>query len=324
MARRGGRKANKARKTKGLVAQQQSKKVKAANDADRAAALSPTPEMLKRVEYQFGPVKTEMNIQIGSAYHRRPHYLTLAKRLDVDFDQLAAMQAYRSIFDRCERSPYSSCLAAAQGSGGGRALGPASFLHATPAVVEAKRKLALIERGLGAVLGTMREVVLQDRSFSEIAMERYGCRRRSWIIVDEPLIRDGRQVMLNGVPQTHTVTREEIVPRSGRDRERIAAEFRQGLKLLTTAAQRLSGVDMDEMWVHPRDDGTAVIHRATTAPNGLFRVWGRSSVVDQVVDDLIERFGDELAFASPEEARNALIEVHDGRLHQLEAEELEP
>lgn len=281
----------------------------------------PTPEMLSRVEFEYGPVKTEMNIQIGAAYRRRPLYQTLAARTGrFNSDELAAMALYRSVFDRCDRSPFSSCLASEQG--GGRGIGVTSFIHASPAIVEAKRKLALLESALGSTLSTMRDVVLQDKTFSVVAMERYGCRARNWILVDEPVLRDGRPAMLEGKPVVRTVHREEMVPRSGRDRERIASEFNQGVKLLTGASRRLAGADVDELWVHPRADGTAVIHRASLAPNGLFRLWGPVALVGRVLDDLIEKHGEVAVFSSPAAARDALLQADDNRLYRLDPDEL--
>lgn len=283
-------------------------------------AERPTPELLGRVEFEFSPVKTEMNIQIGSAYRRRPLYLTMAKKQGrFTLDQLSALDTYRTVFDRCERSPFSSCLAS---EGGGRGMGPASFIHASPAILEAKRKLSLLERRLGVYLATMRAVVLDDQSFSAIAMSRYGCRTRSWILVNDPIMKAGKQVAIEGRPQFRAAHREDIVPRSGRDREKIAHEFQEGLKLLTLAVQRLGGGDIDELWVHARDDGTAIIHRASCAPNETFRLWGPVAQVARVIDALLEKNADKLVYVSPEAARNALVEADDGRLHCLDPEEL--
>lgn len=319
MARRGSRRAAKASKSSKAFKARQGATAKGLLDGSGAAL--PTPEMLARVEYEYGPVKTEMGVQTGSAYRRRPLYLTLAKKSDrFTFDQLAAMGLYRTVFDRSERSPFASCLAAQQG--GGRGVGPASFIHASPAVVEAKRKLALLERGLGNTLGTMRAVLLHDKSFSAIAMERYGSRTRSWIKVDEPVMKNGKPVKVDGKPLMRAVHREDLAPRSGRHRELVAQEFNAGLDLLTTAAARLAGADIDEIWVHPREDGTAIIHRASIAPTGLFRMWGPAQLVRAVIDTLLEKNADKLVYATPEAARDALIVADDGRLHRLDPEEL--
>lgn len=319
MARRGSRRTTKPNKSTRATKAQRGVRQKAMRGDP--AAEQPTPEMQARVEYDYAPVKTEMGVQIGSAYRRRPLYLTMAKKAGrFTYDQMQALALYRTVFDRCERSPFASCLAAEQG--GGRGVGPASFIHASPAVVEAKRKLGLLERCLGQTLATMREVVLYDRSFSEIAMERYGFRTRAWIRIDEPVLRDGKPVMVGGKPLLRAVHREDIAPRSGRDREKVAQEFNRGVQLLTTAAARLAGADIDEIWVHPREDGTAVIHRASIAPTGLFRMWGPAQLVRNVIDALLEKNADKLVYASPEAARDALVEADDGRLHRLDPEEL--
>lgn len=288
--------------------------------AGREVAEQPTPEMLARVEFEFGPVRTEMNIQIGSAYRRLPLYLTMAKKSDrFTWEELNAMRLYRSVFDRCERSPMGCALST---DVGGRGLAPNSFIHASPGVVEAKRKLALLERGLGKALPVLRAVILEDKSFSVIAMERFGCRARSWIIVDEPVMREGRAVRVDGKAVTRAVHREDIVPRSGRDRARVAKEFYDGLKLLALAAERISEAGVHEVWVHAREDGTAIIHRAALAPNGTFRMWGHPGVVESVLNRLLERNDDRLTFPSPQAARDALMEAADGSLSQLEPDEL--
>lgn len=295
---------------------------KAAKPLKKAGPVAekPTPEMMARVEFEFGPVKTEMNIQIGAAYRRRPLFMTMAlkQRDRFTIEQIGVMTEYRATFDRCERSPFASCLAEKHGGGG---IGPASFIHASPAVVDAKRKLALIERGLGHSLLTMRDVVLHDRSFSEIALERFGGRRRSWIKTDEPVILNGKAVVIKGKPVLHGVHREDVVARSS-DRLRISDDFTAGLRLLETAVARLRGGEVDEMWVHPREDGTAIIHRASIAPNGLFRVWGPARTIEAVLDDLLAKHGDRLVFSSPTAARDALIAAAAGRLHQLQPEEV--
>jgi len=280
-----------------------------------------TPEMRARVEFDFGPVLDEMNVRIGAAYRRRPLYVTMAKKADrFTWEQLNAMRLYRSVFDRCERSPMGCALSV--GSAGGRGLMPSSFIHASPGVVEAKRKLAMLERDLGASLSTLRSVILEDKSFSVIAMERFGCRTRSWIIIDEPVILKGRPAMADGKPITRAVHREDIVPRSGRDRAVIAKEFYSGLKLLTEAVDRMSEAGVHEVWVHVRDDGTAIIHRASLAPNGTFRMWGHPGIVETVLNRLLERNDDRLIFPTPEAARDALQEAADGALSQLEPDEL--
>lgn len=310
------RKANKVSK-QALIA---TPKRTADQAQEKAAAMAPTPEMLARVSFEYGDVKSEMGIKVGAAYRRRPLYQTMAKKAGrFTADEFAALEAYRSVFDRCERSPVASCLAAQHG-GGGRS--PGSFIHASPSIVEAKRKLGMLERGLGQTLATMRDVVLLDKSFSVVAMERFGCRRRNWIIVDEPVMKDGRALKKAGKPITRAAFREDLAPRSGRHRQIIADEFACGLRLLTTAASRLSGAVVDELWVQPRADGTAIIHRASVAPNGLYRMWGPGAVVTSVIDQLLQRHNDCLVFPTPEAARDALVEAAGVSLHCLGPDDL--
>ena len=295
-------------------------KVKAVQDD---GAEKPTAEMRARVEYEYGPVKTEMNIQIGSAYRRQPLYVTMSKTPGRFTEaELSALQKYRTIFDRCERSPMASCLASLGSNGGGGYLTPSAGVFGTPSLVEAKRRLSLVERQLGPYLMTMRDVVLHDMSFSAIAMARFGCRTRSWIVVNDPLMKDGHPVMKDGKPVMREAHREDIVPRSGRDRELIATEFKEGLALLRSAIRSTQDHGIDELWVQPRDDGTAIIHRASCAPNGLYRLWGATRFVSDVVNELLERNNDSLVFPSPEHARAALDMVDNGRLFGLELDEL--
>jgi len=323
MARRVARKAKKREQTAtaGTAVNRSTKVKNAGKVVNDAGAARPTAELMARVEFEYGPVKTEMNIQIGAAYRRQPLYLTMAKKAGrFTLDELAALAEYRGVFDRCDRSPCSSCLANPHGGRGTGA--PSSFINASPAIVEARRKLALLESELGIYLGTMRAVVLEDKSFSAIAMERYGCRARSWIVVDEPVMRNGVPVVVDGKPVLRAAHREDVVPRSGRDREKVAIEFREGLKRLVLAADRLGRVDINELWVHVRSDGSATIRRASHAPNGTFRLWGRARTVDEVLDDLVRRYGDTLDFRSAEAARDVLDAIDGGRLKRLEPDEL--
>ena len=132
----------------------------------------------------------------------------------------------------------------------------------------------------------------------------------------------GKQVVIDGVPQFRATHREDVVPRSGRDREKIAHEFQRGLQRLVLAIARFGRYDINEVWVQPRTDGAAAIHRASHAPNGTYRMWGGAPIIDRVLDDLVAAHGDGLIFATPELARTALEEADKGRLKRLEPEEL--
>lgn len=64
-----------------------------------------------------------------------------------------------------------SCLNVEYGGGGFSAVPVALFN--SPSIVSAKRNVRLCEASLGAALATMRAIALADRSFSELAIERY-------------------------------------------------------------------------------------------------------------------------------------------------------
>ena len=294
---------------------------KVAKVKTEAGIDQPTPEQAARVRFDLQAVLTEMGQVVGRAYRRQPLYRTMAKQMKISRDQLDALDFYRSAFDRSERSPTKSCLNVGVG-GSGKSSGDYTPVEFTPSIAEARRKIALCERPLGALLGTMRAVVLEDLSFSEIAMARYGSRKRDWIDVDVPVMRDGKPLKIKGKVVKEARTVERLAPRSPRHREIIAQEFRDGLRILTIQHQLLeSRRSIEEIWVQPEIDGTATIHRGLSAPNGLYRLWGGSPLIARVLVELSERHGD-LAFPSPLAARVALDDAAAGRLIGLMDSEL--
>ncbi|MBB4857183.1 hypothetical protein HNO88_000490 [Novosphingobium chloroacetimidivorans] len=282
----------------------------------------PTPEQSDRVNYQKTTHTDEMGAKVGFGYRREPWFETLnrASANAITRDELLALRFYRAAFDRCERSPTKSCLNV--GVGGGLRDPGSSIVSSTPAIVEARRKVRLCESVLGSWLVTVRAVALQDRSFSDIAIERFGGRKQDWIIVDEPVLKDGRPVKVGGKVLTAPVTREKIVPRSGRHRETIRQEFYAGLRLLTKQVRTLvSTPGIEEIWVEP-GVRSASIRRGVAAPNGLYRLWGNSDRIDDVLSRLRAKHGDGLDFATPADARTALDEADGGMLLRLSEQEL--
>jgi hypothetical protein len=267
---------------------------------------APTPEQGARVEYVRQQVRDEMGKQVGFAYRRRPLFETMAagKANAITVDELAALRFYRAAFDRCDRSATKSCLNV--GVGGARDPGK-DLISATPAILEAKRKVRLCEEAMGGqVLTTMRAVVLDDRSFSEIAIERFGGRNQNWIIIDEPVLRNGKPVTENGKRVTKTVHRERIAPRSGRHRQAVSDEFRVGLRALTDRVRSLvSRPGIEELWIEPAGKG-ASIRRGVCAPNGLYCRWGSSIHIDGVLAALRGTHGETLSFTSAAAAQGAL------------------
>jgi hypothetical protein len=262
----------------------------------------PTPEMQARVNFELGKVTDETGQSVGFAYRRKPLIETMALKGGFSPDELAALRFYRTAFDRSERSPVKCCLNV---SGSGRGTSGAAFgiFHATPAILDAKRKLQYCEHGLGSLRDTMRGVVLLDKSFSEIAIDRFGSR-----IVKPPAYFD-KEGRARG---DH---REKIAPRSGRHRETVRQEFIAGLRTLTDTVRAMVATgSVEEIWVDPNADGTAIIKRGIAAPAGRYRCWGDSVLLDNVIA--------ELSFQSATAAILAIKTVEDSRLRHLEPDEL--
>jgi len=286
-------------------------KAKAASSrkADKPFADQPTPEMQARVAFSLGPVVSEMGDVLGLAYRRRPLIETMASKGAISPDEIGALRYYRTAFDRSERSPVKSCLNI---SSSGRAA-PAAFgmKSATPSMLEAKRKVAMCESIMGHAKDTMRGVVLEDKSFSQIAMERFGSRT---VIPPRKVDKEGR---------ARGDHREKIAPKSGRHRELIRQEFIVGMRLLTDAIRRsITTGAVEEVWVQPLENGGAIIRRSFAAPAGRYRCWGDNVLVDRVMSDLRKTHGDDLQFPSAAAAIAALKDAEDGRLRHLQPEEL--
>jgi hypothetical protein len=81
--------------------------------------------------------------------------------------------------------------------------------------------LAVFERYIGPTLDTLRDVALNDMTFRELAMKRFGSREVSRIDVGK-----GKKK-----PRHYTT----IEPKSGRHREVIRAEFMQAVSRLERA-----------------------------------------------------------------------------------------
>jgi hypothetical protein len=253
----------------------------------------PTPEQSARVTFDLITITDEMGKALGRGYRRRPLFETMRTTGAISPDEVDALRFYRTAHDRCEYSPMKSCLNVENG-GGGFSAAQAAFVT-TPSVLAARRNLRLCEARLGHSLATMRAVALDDRSFSELAVQRYGCREK-----------DGK-----------------ILPKSGRDRARIKDEFQAGLLTLTDIVRSLTTqAGVEEIWVFPEDDGTATIRRGIVAPARTYRCWGDSEKLDTIMADLRKRWGGQLRFATPQAARDALDEADAGRLGRLLPDEL--
>ncbi len=277
-----------------------STKAKVADTIER-----PTPEQERRVEFERRSIRSEMGQTIGVAYRRRPLFETMAdKGGTIAPNELEALRYYRTSFDRAERSATKSCLNF--GVGGRSAF--SDIANVSASMIDAKRRIAICESVLGPYLYTMRAVVLEDRSFSDIAIERFGGRDQDWIV-------DGQ-------------SRTKIVPRSGRHREIVRQEFLGGMRRLQLRLARATNMlSVLELWIEP-EDGTARIMVGHAAPQCRYRLWGSSDMVADVRDRIQRTHGAEMAFLTAEAARAALDAANDdpdgrrSRLVQLDAEEL--
>lgn len=265
----------------------------------------PTPEQERRVEFERRSVRSEMGQTIGVAYRRRPLFETMADQGGtIAPNELEALRYYRTSFDRAERSATKSCLNF--GVGGRSAF--SDIANVSASMIDAKRRIAVCESVLGPYLPTMRAVVLEDRSFTDIAIERFGSRDQDWIV-------DGQ-------------SRTKIVPRSGRHREIVRQEFLAGMRRLQLRLARATNMlSVLELWVEP-EEGTARIMVGHAAPQCRYRLWGSSDLVAEVRDRIQRDHGVDMGFATPEAARCALDAANDasdrggGRLVELDPEEL--
>lgn len=173
--------------------------------------IGPTPEQMVHATYSLSDVvdtlKGGVTITIGKAYRREPYFEELARReaTGISADDLRCLRFYRNAFEASQRSPVRSVLN--RDSGGGVGDGPML------AALISSSDHTYLERDVGAVVHTLRAVALNDKSYAQVAMERWGTREQRWIV-------DGQ----------HKV---KIVPKSGRQPGYIRDEFMLALARLT-------------------------------------------------------------------------------------------
>lgn len=175
----------------------------------------PTPEQRLRADYvkqDIVDVSSKGRVTIGKAYRRQARFETIE---GLGTDQLKALRAYRAAFDASERSEVKSALDIRPRSSGGS---PGAL-----AAIEAKAFAAIalrqIESQLGALVRTMRDVVLMDMTFSDVAMKRFGAREVDYIDVGK------------GKRKPRSLVK--LAPKSGTHRQIVRDEFFAGLALLT-------------------------------------------------------------------------------------------
>lgn len=275
------------------------KKKPASNAGRRDASPGverPTPEMEARVQYRLGQVVGEDGTPFGVAYRRRPLIESMADKIGLTASEVEALRYYRTAFDRSETSLVKSSLnnsfarQAHGGSAGGRV---------TLDMLRARGLVRYCEAILGVNLRTMRDVVLLDKSFSEVAIDRFGSR----------LTAGAKGAM-------------KVVPKSGRHRSIIRDEFIAGMKLLTAQIGRNNRESTEEVWVIILPDGGAAIRRGLISPLGRYRLIGDREVVRSVLAALEEKHGPGMAFASAPAAIEALEAASKGQLQQTDLDDL--
>jgi hypothetical protein len=228
----------------------------------------PTPEQHNHATYVVQDIVDKMangvTIRVNKAYRRQPIFETLWKQTGsgISVEGLFALRYYRARYEETEQS-LTRCALDVQGRGGGSEAPLPRGIDAFMFVGEgAERTLDRLEQAMGAVADTVRAVALEDQSYSDVAIARWGSRKQSWI--QQPNKRQGK-----------AVNAEKIVPKSGRHREIIRQEFLLGLRRLVEAV-RLLTASTTELRPDTRpivgvvmDDGAKPVTASTAAPTDV-------------------------------------------------------
>lgn len=178
--------------------------------------IPPTPEQMARGSHEVDWIREGATTK-GRAYRRKPWFETLARRDgNISDDHVRAMRFYRDNFETTRHSE-TRCALNRQ-IGGSRDDGPSD------AIVVAQSNVAACEAGLtGYVLSTMRAIVLDDQTYAEVAMSRWGSRDLDIIDVRSDKVFIGTQP----------------APKSRTHVEWVKDEFRLGLRKLESCAAPL-------------------------------------------------------------------------------------
>jgi hypothetical protein len=182
--------------------------------------IKPTPEWIARYGDQQITPTTEAGVKMGRAYHREPWFESLVKRDWTEaqrdksapaftVDDLHALRRYRTAHEASLRSETRSSLNIERGGTGERG-------EQSPALIRARRELAMMEAWLGPLVETMRAIAIDDMSYAQVAMARFGYRE------------------VDVYDDATGSFRTRISPRSGRHPTLVREEFQQGVKRLTT------------------------------------------------------------------------------------------
>lgn len=177
--------------------------------------VGPTPEQKHRANYAMQDIVDvepgKVAVSIGKAYRREPYFEELAKRegTGLSDDDLRCLRYYRNRYEACQRSPVKSVL---NRDDAGAGVGDGPML----AALMSSDEYRFLERDVGAIVHTLRAVALEDKSYAQVAIDRWGSREQHWII--------------NGQSKT------KIVPKSGKHAGFVRDEFLQAVTRLTTRA----------------------------------------------------------------------------------------
>ncbi|UAK25853.1 hypothetical protein [Sphingomonas nostoxanthinifaciens] len=254
----------------------------------------PTDEQQARYSFSRGQIRDE-GIKIGFAYRRVPLVESLAKKIGLSTTDLIALRYYRNAYERADSSPTKSCLDVGAGGGGGNGT-ESRAMAAIERGLSARLIVDRCETAIGRHVGTFRAVAVFDRSFSNIAMDRFGSRKQSWLVDETP-------AGPNGIPPARKVFREKLVPISGRHRQIVADEFMSSLRGLTALVSGYRGTagtgNVSERPVmsiarNPVSSAIAAAIMRTPAPAGIW-------VAEATLGDVAREHG-----AEPED----LAELH--------------
>jgi hypothetical protein len=113
------------------------------------AGVEPTPEQQKQRPFAIEPVVDEGQVK-ARAYRRQPLYVTLAKTsTPLTADQRQALDVYRELHDRSERSFTRSCLDIDHQ---GQMRRPDDVVHVNKAIREAREAINRVEAALGPIV----------------------------------------------------------------------------------------------------------------------------------------------------------------------------
>jgi hypothetical protein len=185
--------------------------------------FAPTPEQREHavyVEQDIVDVKAKGRVTIGKAFRKQPRFETIE---GLGTEQLKALRVYRAAFDMSEMSE-TKCALDVRPRG---AAGSHGAISAIEARAFGASTLRAVESQLGALVHTMRDVVLMDFTFSEVAMKRFGSREVDWIDIGK------------GKRKPRSIAK--LVPKSGTHRQIIRDEFFAGLRLLVAAVEPCTG-----------------------------------------------------------------------------------